>query len=259
MSRLLFLLVFLSFSNAADAYRHCIADWFCVIKDESQNAIKLENLTDFPVVVTLDAVWNNAKGKKQRVSITRQLTTRDESQFYIFDSPINQLWASLHYNAAWAGGIENAVHDASWEYQLPFDKSEHYSMVQGFNGGFSHYGESRYAVDFAMPVGTPIYAARGGVVIDTEHKFNQGGSSRRYAAYANYIVILHKDGTTGEYYHLKQHGVVVARGQHIKEGQLIGYSGNTGFSSLPHLHFAVYQARAGGKYQSLPFKFASNT
>jgi murein DD-endopeptidase MepM/ murein hydrolase activator NlpD len=49
--------------------------------------------------------------------------------------------------------------------------------------------------------------------------------------------------------------VAVALGEQGKAGQKIGYSGNTGFSSLPHLHFAVYHAKPFGKYQSLPFSF----
>ena len=68
-------------------------------------------------------------------------------------------------------------------------------------------------------------------------------------------MILHADQTTGEYYHLSKSGVVVSIGEKVEAGQKIAYSGNTGFSSLPHLHFAVYRAQPFGKYQSLPFTF----
>jgi murein DD-endopeptidase MepM/ murein hydrolase activator NlpD len=155
----------------------------------------------------------------------------------------------------WAPGSIEAKHQANQVYQYPYPKQQTFPIVQGFGGSYSHQGASKYAVDFAMPLGTPIHAARAGVVIDLAQHHNQGGASRRYAKYANYVVILHDDDTTGEYYHLRQNGVGVARGQKVEAGQALGYSGNTGFSSLPHLHFAVYKALSHGGYQSLPFKF----
>jgi len=106
-----------------------------------------------------------------------------------------------------------------------------------------------------MPVGTAVHAARAGVVIDLVEKHSRGGASRKYAKYANYVVVMHDDQTTGEYYHLSKDGVVVTIGESVQAGQQIGYSGNTGFSSLPHLHFAVYKAQSLGQYQSLPFTF----
>lgn len=154
----------------------------------------------------------------------------------------------------WTPGNMHARHDQQ-VYHYPFAPGEKYRMVQGFGGGFSHRGASRYAVDFAMPVGTPVHAARGGVVIDLVEHHNRGGASRRYSRYANFVNILHSDGTTGEYYHLKQHGAAVEIGDTVKAGDLIGFSGNTGFSSLPHLHFAVYRAKSHGNYESLPFSF----
>ena len=162
---------------------------------------------------------------------------------------------NYNYEFDWALGNMYAQHDDDYRYKLPFSKSSKSRLVQGFNGGFSHSGASRYAVDFAMPVGTPVLAARGGVVMDVVEKHNRGGASRRYARYANFVVIMHDDGTTGEYYHLRKNGAAVNVGDKVEAGDLIGYSGNTGFSSLPHLHFAVYKAKSHGKFQSLPFRF----
>jgi len=70
-------------------------------------------------------------------------------------------------------------------------------------------------------------------------------------------VILHDDGTTGEYFHLKRNGVLVRTNQRIEQGNLIGYSGNTGHTTTPHLHFAVYRPGSWGKFESLPFRFAT--
>lgn len=166
-------------------------------------------------------------------------------------------YSDYDFDFNWAVGRLEAKHNDNFLYRLPFSPLQSYPVVQGFNGGYSHQGLAKYAVDFAMPVGSKVHAARGGIVVDVEVRHNKGGASRRYGRYANFIVIEHDDGTTGEYYHLKQHGVAVKIGDKVTVGQLIGYSGNTGFTSLPHLHFAVYKALPNGDTQSLPFKFGS--
>ncbi|MBP6431032.1 MAG: M23 family metallopeptidase [Ferruginibacter sp.] len=67
---------------------------------------------------------------------------------------------------------------------------------------------------------------------------DEGGILPKYKNKANYIIIKHVDGSYGCYWHLKQNGVVIKKGK-VQKGDLIGYSGNTGFSLQPHLHFAV--------------------
>lgn len=123
----------------------------------------------------------------------------------------------------------------SYIYDLPFKEGTSHKVVQGYGGLFSH--KNKAALDFAMPVGTTVYAAREGTVYRYKDYSNEGGpftSERK----ANYIIIQHSDGSFGCYWHLQQFGVVVKEGQ-VKKGQLIGYSGNTGFALRPHLHFAV--------------------
>ena len=81
--------------------------------------------------------------------------------------------------------------------------------------------------------------AREGIVVGAEGSNNRGGLSPDYRQYANYVIIEHSDGTMGNYYHLKQGGTAVRIGQKVAQGDLIGYSGNTGYTSGPHLHFSV--------------------
>ena len=126
---------------------------------------------------------------------------------------------------------------------------------QGFEGEFSHRdAENRHALDFAVPEGTPVLAARGGVVMQTQGGFRDHGLDRaRDAGRANYIRILHDDGSMALYAHLAEAGVLVGVGQQVEAGQRIGLSGNTGYSTAPHLHFAV-QVNRGMQLEAIPFR-----
>jgi murein DD-endopeptidase MepM/ murein hydrolase activator NlpD len=149
--------------------------------------------------------------------------------------------SGVDYRASygWVRGSAFAVHKDSYLYKVPFAKGAIVRVSQGYHGETSHKGLSAYAVDFPVPVGTPIYAAREGIVVGAEGRHNFGGASPEYRQYANYVIIEHSDGTMGNYYHLKQEGAAVSIGQKVAKGDLIGYSGNTGYSSGPHLHFSV--------------------
>lgn len=140
-------------------------------------------------------------------------------------------------------------------YALPVDEHSRWHLGQGFHGGFSHTDEqNKYAVDLVVDEGTPVLAARDGVVMQVESNFDRNGTNRaRYAERANLIRVLHADGTMGVYAHLRENGAFVRVGEHVTVGQQIGESGNTGYTTGPHLHFAL-QVNRGMRLVSVPFR-----
>ena len=160
-------------------------------------------------------------------------------------------------------GRVDAVHDADAVYRLPFQEGHSYAVTQAYGGRLTSHNnrENLYAVDFAMPRGTPVVAARAGVVIDATLKYQEGGFDIRYLDKANTVAIAHDDGTVAEYAHLSPGAGYVAVGQRVAAGDLIGHSGNTGYSSGPHLHFIVSRpAVSDGKVarESVPVVFYAN-
>lgn len=140
----------------------------------------------------------------------------------------------------------------------PFPAGESFFISQGFKGSSTHNSpDSEYALDIVMPVGTTILATQAGVVMDIEEDFNKGGADlKKFVDKANHVRILHDDGTMALYAHLDLASVAVRAGARVKAGQRIARSGNTGFSSGPHLHFALQQ-NIGMQMVSLPFRFAA--
>jgi murein DD-endopeptidase MepM/ murein hydrolase activator NlpD len=170
--------------------------------------------------------------------------------------PINAdaKWEYTYTNYYKLGSSQARPNDA-FAYHLPYAPGTRYKVTQAFGGTFSHQGSNLYAIDWQMPEGTPVYAARGGIVVRTKDDSNTGGGSLKFDPYNNYVLIRHDDGTLGHYCHLKKNGVTVVPGQIVKAGDLIAHSGNTGFSSGPHLHFCVFMTLDGKRRVSIPIKF----
>jgi len=152
-------------------------------------------------------------------------------------------------------GSQCAKHDDSYVYQLPYAAGSAFRVTQGYNGSFSHTGSNKYATDWQMPEGTPVFAARGGTVIKVKDESDTGGSNIKYDPYNNYVLIRHDDGTLAHYCHLQKNGCLVRPGQVVVAGELLARSGNTGFSSGPHLHFCVFKTKNGRERESIPVKF----
>jgi murein DD-endopeptidase MepM/ murein hydrolase activator NlpD len=127
--------------------------------------------------------------------------------------------------------------DNSPVYSLPFSKGSRFLLIQAYNSKMSHTNE--LSLDFKMKKGSKICAARAGIVTATKADSDAGGLKDEYLSQGNHIIITHYDGSVAMYWHLKQDGVLVHVGDTIQQGQHIGYSGNTGYTAFPHLHFQV--------------------
>lgn len=165
------------------------------------------------------------------------------------------LWSAAMSRQEVQLGRLDADHDDDYLYRLPYAADSSFPVIQGYASKLSHRGAERFTVDFGMPVGTLVYAAREGVVALVEDSHAAGCARQECGRFANFVVVLHSDGTTGEYFHLELGSAQVRVGERVARGQALARSGNTGFSTAPHLHFGVYRARPEGHNESLAVRF----
>jgi murein DD-endopeptidase MepM/ murein hydrolase activator NlpD len=156
-------------------------------------------------------------------------------------------------------GDVNPDHDDGYLYRLPYGDDVTYPVIQSYGAKLSHRGAEQFTVDFGMPIGTPVHAAREGVVVLVEDSHDGGCFREECSRLANFVVVLHSDGTTGEYFHLARGSVAVRRGDIVSRGERLAASGDTGYSTAPHLHFGVYRAAADGETQSVAIRFGTRT
>ncbi|WP_275423228.1 M23 family metallopeptidase [Pseudoalteromonas sp. MMG022] len=138
------------------------------------------------------------------------------------------------------------------DYVLPYQTGESYEVLVS-TGHYTkaNQGVGLYAIDFVMPIGTKIVAARDGEVVSIRELYEDyNGEDLK----ENYIFIRHNDGTVARYFHLTHKGVLVNKGDEVKAGDVIGRSGNTGQSGGPHLHFDVQKCGPNlpPEYNKLP-------
>ncbi len=121
---------------------------------------------------------------------------------------------------------------------VPIQGDTKSSITQGY--GSTSFAKNGYqghwhnGVDLAASVGTPVLAAEDGTIAATG---NQDAYCPR-GAYGRFIVVNFTNNLTGLYGHLSK--IIVVKGDTVKRGQVIGYSGQTGYATGPHLHFTVY-------------------
>ena len=137
-------------------------------------------------------------------------------------------------------------------YVLPFPVGYESYLSQSNCDGF-HNELDWFAYDFDMPIGTPVHAARAGVVRWLQEAYNDGDHDFNHS---NTVEIRHADGTFAQYLHLTRNGVLVEVGEPVTQGQLIGISGYTGLTGpREHLHFVVFESLTASERKSAPVTF----
>ena len=126
------------------------------------------------------------------------------------------------------------------EYSLPVKEEDFQRAVSDPR---AHHGKTEHAIDFTLPEGTPILAAADGVVRDMYMDSDEGGTDDKFREninkYTNRITIRHNDGELSQYGHLKYKSQKVEVGDKVRKGDIIAFSGSTGYVTQPHLHFQV--------------------
>ena len=150
------------------------------------------------------------------------------------------------------GGCGPADDDLVPKYTLPFPAGDAYPLTQGNCGAASHDGRFAFSFDFRMPVGTPVVAARDGVVFALREGRPNG--TRRIGD-ENYVFVRHEDGEISRYIHITTDGVLVERGERVARGDTIALSGNSGRSAFPHLHFDVARGCGAERCVTVPSAF----
>lgn len=211
------------------------------------------NVLHGPLEIQLIAAEASNLQSEPALPLRTVLTDEGEQRVAVF-GPLDptQGWGfSLQLQAM--PGDPRAVHE-DVDYALPFE-GDGWRIDQGWGGRFSHTSpESRHAVDFSAPEGTPVRAAREGVVMQIADDFRGAGLDlEKYGARANFVRVLHADGSMGLYAHLAPESARVRPGARVRAGQVIGAVGSTGYSTGPHLHFVV-QVNRGLKLESVPFR-----
>jgi murein DD-endopeptidase MepM/ murein hydrolase activator NlpD len=206
------------------------------------------------VTLTLTGELDNTRSSRP-LPATYNLRGRQRVELSVLH-PVKAGHWKYRYRYQWMMGVPGGRPDGT-AYRLPFAAGGRHRLSQGYGGKYSHQVGTinEHALDFLMPEGTPILAARAGVVIAVRQESDHGGPDLKYKQCGNYVTIRHADGTYGEYLHLRQNGARVRLGDSVQAGQLIALSGNTGYSSEPHLHFVVYRTIDGNKRQTLPVTF----
>lgn len=141
------------------------------------------------------------------------------------------------------------------KYQLPFSKDIKFKIAKP-EGEYAHekYPEIRYAVDFIVPVGTPVLAIRAGKVIDLKDDSDKWGTDLSFVDKVNFITIDHQDGTYAEYLHLGKDKIKLKKGDKVKTEDMLGYTGLSGCMDEPHLHLNAFKI-IKEKAISIPIKF----
>lgn len=228
------------------------------IEEASGNSLflKADNNFSIPLSLKVDLELMNLKGTPENVPVVLQPGVSGQIIARLEKINPDKEFQCVYRWETILGDVSK-IPDANVSYRLPVEQLISYHISQGPGGSFSH--QNSFAYDFAMPVGSPVNAARDGIVAFVDISNDVGGASTELLEQANVISVLHSDGTIANYVHLNKKGSLVKEGDKVKKGQVIALSGNSGYSTGAHLHFEVVQPSFGShKKRWVAFSWEQN-
>lgn len=234
----------------------CYDNTFCIDTIAAGDSVHVvvENLVSWDVTVQLEMHLRNMV-TDAALPLVRSFPGKSKVRVLTLGVMERRKGWSFEFDLKWTTGSIDARHAPGHAYTLPYAKGAEYLVGQGFNGPSTHQG--RNAIDWDMPEGTEVRAARGGIVVELEESHHRGGLDPALKSRANYVKIRHDDGTIANYVHLRRGGVRVQVGDLVRTGEFIAYSGNTGYTSGPHLHFEVYTLDRNLERKTIAVQFRS--
>lgn len=251
MKYLVFLLLSISYFSQTITYKPNAKVFHKDLGDSIQ--VYYENNESFPLTFKYTQTGSNI------------ITTLTNETFIVALPKENKLFNTVHPKdpyIEWSFNYDTKVttgdllnqKNLDYVYSLPFESNKSVFIMQGPFSGKTHKELNAY--DFGLKLGEKVHSARKGKVIFVKDNSNENCFNESCKEKANSIAIIHDDGTMAMYGHLKFRGSLVKINQEIGEGELIGYSGNTGYSSGAHLHFEVFlQDITNGKKITINPKF----
>ncbi|MDR2032535.1 MAG: M23 family metallopeptidase [Azoarcus sp.] len=235
---------------------------FRIEQSQSRKGVQITAVNDGPAVVTVFIKVSGDNFQSDKILPLAAVIEPKSSQPLTLLSPLKR-WEPIRFSYSHFHNTGDAFTppDKDHPYRLPFAKSVQAQVSQAPDGVPITHTEvyNRYAIDFAVPVGTAIVAARAGTVIAAKDEFTEGRPDPALADKANFVAIMHSDHTIAHYVHLAPHKALVRPGQKVRAGEVIARSGNTGYTHGPHLHFDVRRAtiKPGGEVvqESIPVNF----
>lgn len=235
---------------------HCQVGLFCLSAERQQERISLwlDSETDRPLTLAIRLEARNLTGAEP--VIRTKLDAPGRRRLALLRIAVPGDW-DLRWRYSFHPGTKPARHDPEAPYRLPYPAGASYRVIQGAEGPFSHRGALAHAIDWAMPPGSPVLAARAGIVIGLRDGAGPGGPDPERSGQENFVWLRHRDGTVGHYLHLAAGSLPVGLGDAVARGQAIGRSGNSGYSTEPHLHFHVSAPTPMGAdaFETFPLDF----
>jgi hypothetical protein len=171
----------------------------------------------------------------------------------LLSAPITPGTGKITFDYGYVIGSPDAVHAPGRPYRAPFALAQSFVVSQAPPLAITHRDTgSRNAIDIACTRRYGGARRARGLVITSRTAFRAGSTPR--SAMKRTVQVLHDDGTNAVYAHLQMDTIRVRPGQRVERGEYIANSGNTGFSSGPHLHFVVVR-NAGFRSESVPVVF----